>query len=226
MPHLTQLISRFHQARDDVRARTMKSYMKGQFAFLGIYAPHRRRLQQDVVNKKLQEGTIDWEWVDALFRLEEREFQYVAIDYLSHSIDFAPVDTITHLERYITWKPWWDTIDIIAPLIGILIQQYPTLEQKYITHYIEAHTIWLRRISLIYQLRYKENTNTTILTHAITTQFGSNEFFINKAIGWALREYSKYNSTWVQSFLAQYQAYMHSLSIREAQRYMKAKGVL
>lgn len=216
---LDRLISTFTASRNPSLALSMSRYMRGHFSFLGIQAPQRKLLQQEFIN--IKHNTIDWDYVDILYSRDEREFQYVAIDYLKKMFDKITEDDFHRLEQYIISKSWWDTVDTIAPLIGRLTQRYPATEGYIRTYYIPHNNIWIRRVSIIYQLQYKQKTNTDMLEYSIKKNIGSKEFFINKAIGWALREYSKYNAFWVESFLLQYKEYLHSLSIREARKHIK-----
>ena len=197
--------------------------MRWNFPFLGIQAPQRKGLQRDFLCIQRVQESLDWNSIDVLYTCNEREFQYIAIDYLKDSIKKVRQEEFSLLEKYIIWKSLWDSVDIIAPLIGQLVQRYPMLEEYIIEHYIPHNNLWMRRVSIIYQLRYKEETNTDILTQSIIANQASQEFFINKAIGWALREYSKHNPLWVHSFLTQYSTHLHPLSIREARKYIASR---
>ena len=217
---LNTLIDTLYASRNSEYAHSMTQYMRGNFPFLGIQAPQIKILQREFLRIQRVHKFLDWNSIDILYTCDEREFQYVAIDYLRDLIQKIRLEEFSLLEKYIVWKSWWDSVDILAPLIGRLVQWYPSLEEYIIQHYIPHTNLWIRRVSIIYQLQYKEQTNTEILTQSIIANQASQEFFINKAIGWALREYSKHNPIWVDSFLTQYSEKLHSLSIREARKYI------
>ena len=110
-----------------------------------------------------------------------------------------------------------DSLDQIA---GALVMKFPELKQTHIKKWMKSDNIWLVRVSINYQLEFKEKTEPQILAEAIFANLGSKEFFINKAIGWSLRQYSKYNKTWVQNFVDDHRAVLHPLSVREASKYL------
>jgi 3-methyladenine DNA glycosylase AlkD len=122
-------------------------------------------------------------------------------------------------EELLVNNSWWDTVDFIAAnIVGWMVSEYPELKRTAIPVWMRHENMWLRRTSLIYQLKYREETDTEILSEAIHTNLESREFFINKAIGWALRQYSKYNPDWVRSFIENTD--LQPLSHREASKYI------
>lgn len=104
----------------------------------------------------------------------------------------TPGDTDA-LEKLITTKSWWDAVDVIDAYVGDLCLRYPELKETVISKWMVSQNIWLKRVSIDFQLRFKDKTDTNILSRAILTNTGTREFFVNKAIGWSLREYSKIN---------------------------------
>ena len=96
--------------------------------------------------------------------------------------------------------------------------EYPEVKKDYLTKWIESNNIWLNRVSIIFQLKYKEKTDIQFLSKAILSNSETNDFFINKAIGWALREYSKTNKEWVKNFI--HKNTLHPLSVREGSKYL------
>ena len=140
------------------------------------------------------------------------------MDYYRAVIRFAGPDDLKLMQYLIIEKSWWDTVDFIASnLVGELVKQFPNLK-KHMEPWISDNDIWLRRTTLLFQLKYKDNTDVEFLEKAITSNLGSSEFFINKAIGWSLRQYSKHNPEWARTFLQRQE--LAPLSIREASKYL------
>jgi len=141
------------------------------------------------------------------------------LDYLRAMQKYQKFDDIPRLQRYIKTKQWWDTIDGLDRIvgnIGLADERVNDLMLSWST----ADDIWLRRIAIDHQIGRKEKTNTILLERILLNNLGSSEFFINKAIGWSLREYSKTNPEWVRTFIGKNRDRMSSLSIREASKYL------
>ncbi|WP_262890263.1 DNA alkylation repair protein [Maribacter aquimaris] len=129
------------------------------------------------------------------------------------------ISDISILEYMVTHKSWWDTVDYIAvKLIGPYFVLYPGQLDTYLEKWLASGNIWLQRCCLLYQLKRKDDIDTFRLGHIIQRLLGSKEFFINKAIGWVLREYSRTNPEWVKAFVANHE--LANLSRREALRLM------
>jgi 3-methyladenine DNA glycosylase AlkD len=125
-------------------------------------------------------------------------------------------------EYIITHKSWWDTVDFIASnLIGSYFKHFPHEKQTFIDKWLASENIWLQRTALLFQLKYKNQIDESLLKYIITNLLGSDEFFINKAIGWILREYSKTNPTWVTGFVTETD--LHPLNKREALKWLSSK---
>lgn len=197
----------------------MKSYMRDQFEFLGVPAARRREASLKQFETAYDENEIDWEFIDACWEQNFREFQYVAIDYLTIMSSFLQQEDIDFIEDLIITKSWWDTVDNLHVCIGNLVSEYPELQEK-ILAWSKSDNIWLRRSAILHQLGYKEKTNTKLLSEILENNFNSDEFFIKKAIGWALREYSKTNADWVTDFITENKQNLSSLSYREAAKYI------
>ena len=157
-------------------------------------------------------------FIHKCFDMPEREFQYLAIDYMEKVIDLFKADDIFRIEELLVKKSWWDSVDAINKILGHIAMKYPQLKEDTISRWIKSDNIWLVRISIIFQLKYKEKTDTEFLSKAIKYNSGTKEFFIDKAIGWALREYSKTNKEWVRDFIENNQ--LSKLSIREGSKYI------
>lgn len=208
----------FYQAANPQKAIAMEAYMRNQFKFLGITAPERKILTRDFL-KTINRATIDWEFVQQCWEKDEREFQYLAIAYLTKLKQRLTVEDIPRLRQLIVTKSWWDTIDSLDKLVGYVALHHPTVEAT-LLDWSTDDNIWLRRVAIDHQILRKEQTNPALLEKIICHNFGQKEFFINKAIGWSLRDYSKTNPEWVKAFIARHQDQMAPLSIREASKYI------
>ena len=210
----------FYAAGNEKNALPMAAYMKNQFKFLGIKTPERRMLTKSFLNERKKDAAIDWDFVWKCYELPEREFQYIAMAYLDTMQKKLTIDDIGQLEKLITTKSWWDTVDTIDAYIGELCLRYADLKKTLIPKWINSKNIWLKRVSINFQLRYKEKTDTELLSRAIMSNTGTKEFFVDKAIGWALREYSKTSPDWVRCFIEENRQMLSPLSIREASKYI------
>ena len=201
-------------------AIAMSSYMRNKFKFLGIKSPKRKEIFKEIFENFKNNKEIDKEFVLKFFNKDYREFQYIAIDYLIKMKKYFLKDDIFFIKDLIITKSWWDTVDLIASnLLGQICKKYPSLIDEQIVFWINDDNMWIRRSSIIFQLRYKENTNLEILQKSIESNIDDNEFFIQKAIGWALREYSKTDYKWVLNFINNHN--LSKLSKREAEKYIK-----
>lgn len=216
---MEELIRLLNANRNPQLAEGMAAYMKNQFAFLGIPKPERTKLQKNFIKQAKKQGRIEWQDVYALWDLPEREYQYVALDYLEELRKYLQPADIHHLQTLIVMKSWWDTVDKIATIpVGSLCLQHPELVKDCVMAWAESDNMWLARTAILFQLKYKEHTDTGVLAAVIEKNSSSKEFFINKAIGWILREYSKTDKEWVREFLNTHT--LAPLSVREASKYL------
>ena len=214
-----EIINAFSDHANQVQAKKMSAYMKDNFPFLGITKPQRAELEKEFIKRVKTQNKVDWDFVFTLWNLPEREYQYLAVDYLlalKNSLQIADMDKIKLL---ITKKSWWDSIDSLAGnIIGFLCAKHPELIQSHILSWSESDNVWLVRIAILFQLKYRANTYTELLALVIDKNSSNSEFFVVKAIGWALREYSKTNKEWVKLFLQSHK--LQPLSVREASKYL------
>lgn len=208
----------FRSNADKNRAIAMSAYMRGQFQFLGIATNPRRELSKPFFDK-VDKAKIDWDFVFLCWAQPEREFQYLALNYLELLRGLMAPSDMSNLRKITTDKSWWDTIDCIDGLVGNIAMRYPLVKKTILKWSVDGD-LWVRRIAIDHQLLYRDKTDTELLEKVIVNNFGSKEFFINKAIGWALREYSKTNPKWVAEFINKYKSGMSPLSIREASKYI------
>ena len=218
--NLKELLALFEANADAERAKRMGAYLKGQFAFFGLPAPKRRSLQKPFL-KKAQwfKGAELERIVGALWEVEHREVQYTALDLLIKCKKEANRERVSLYERLIVEKPWWDTVDLLAShLLGDLLWRFPDLAEEDPEVWINTQHIWLQRTALLYQLKYKERTDFKRLARYIKACADSEEFFIQKAIGWALREYGKHAPDTVKTFIESTE--LPKLSMREGSKYL------
>lgn len=211
--------ARLEALRSDDNAMKMAAYMRDKFMFYGVATPQRRIAYKDVLMAEKKRGSVNWNLLDACWQDEHREFQYFALDYLSAMQRWLTFDDIRRVERYVRSKQWWDTIDGLDTIIGKIGLADSRVSEMMLDWSLDDD-FWVRRVAIDHQLCRKDKTDAGLLARIIENNLGSREFFINKAIGWSLREYSKTNPEWVRGFIENHRAYMHPLSIREASKYL------
>jgi 3-methyladenine DNA glycosylase AlkD len=204
---------------DPERAGQMAAYMKDKFPFLGIQTPLRKKLSREFLKEVRKSPVTDWNLIDELWALPEREFQYLAEDYLTTRQKFLVPADLDGIKRLATTKSWWDTVDSLDRIAGQIALAYPESNATLLA-WSTDDSMWLRRLAIDHQLVRKEATNTQLLAEILQNNLGQTEFFINKAIGWALRDYSKTNPAWVRNFIEEHRNQMAPLSIREASKYL------
>jgi len=216
---LAELLVELEAAKDLEKSCPMEAYMRNQFPFLGIVAPERNALYKKYFPSAKKTKVIDWAFVETCWKKEPREYQYVAANYLKAMQSYLTESDLPKLERLVVTKSWWDTVDILDRVVGSLVYDKPELE-KIILQWSLSDNIWLRRVAIDHQLLRKEKTNIQLMEKILLNNLDQTEFFINKAIGWALRDYSKTNPDWVAAFIEKNKARMAVLSIKEASRYL------
>jgi len=193
-----------------------KAYMKNLFEFYGIKSPVRKEVQKPFLHKDALPSKGDLEKiVGVLWGKPQREFQYFSQELAFKYVRRIEKKDISLFEFMVVNKSWWDTVDYVSvKLMGEYFKKYPDQRDSLIEKWIASENIWLQRSALLFQLNYKENLDTEFLTYVVNSLLGSKEFFINKAIGWVLRQYSKTNPDWVIDFAGKTQ--LANLSNREA----------
>lgn len=216
---LFNIIKELEARADTARALDMSRYMKNQFSFFGIQAPVRDGICKPYFKEVKKEKKIDWDFVEYCWRHEKRECQYVAALYLKSMQKFLEITDFEKLKKLVIKKSWWDTVDTLDKVIGSLVYQNEMLKKEILKWSVDDN-IWLRRVAIDHQLLRKEKTDTDLLEKILVNNLNHTEFFVNKAIGWALRDYSKTNPRWVKYFIEKYKNNMVPLSIREASKYI------
>ena len=202
-PYTEEIIHAFKSVAKPGNASPMKAYMKNKFEYLGIKSPERRELAKSYLIKSTRPATEKlWGIINELWGQPEREFQYFAMELFSKYNNSLEKNWIYHFEFMITQKSWWDTVDFIAAtLVGNYFKKYPEMIIPITDKWMDSQNIWLQRSCLIFQLKYKTEVNTNLLASYIIPLSASKEFFIAKAIGWSLRQYSKFDPEWVMDFV-------------------------
>ncbi|MDO5510109.1 MAG: DNA alkylation repair protein [Weeksellaceae bacterium] len=219
---LRELQAVFETAQNAERAGKMSAYMKDNFGFYGIMSTERRLLQRPFLQKEfLPDFAVAKELARLCFAHEKREVQYFAMELLGKYKNAWVAEDFAFFEGLIQTKSWWDSIDFISPnLVGNFFLNHTDLREELLPQWIENEDFWLRRSAIIHQLRYKEKTETDWLEKSILPNMASKEFFIRKAIGWALREYAKSRPEWVLDFVERHEPQLSGLSKREALKHL------
>ncbi|MFM7301280.1 MAG: DNA alkylation repair protein, partial [Crocinitomicaceae bacterium] len=202
---IQELETALERNRNDIEAEGMSRYMKYRFAYYGIKKPKRyliqkewfSRIQKELSQKNKRELVLE------LWQKEQREFHYIAIDVISKGKDKEiSVEDSNFIEFLLTNHSWWDSVDTLASnFLGRYLRLFPNQRDSVINSWRKSDNMWLRRSCLIFQLRYKSTTNFTLLKSLIVDLKHEKEFFIQKAIGWSLREYAKTNPESVRAFV-------------------------
>ena len=216
---LSGLITELEENRNELLAESMSKYMQDKFRFLGVRGATRTEIYKKYFPEARKSKVIDWDFIENCWNKEEREFQYVVVYYLKAMQRFLKREDISRLKYLIVTKSWWDTVDLLAKVVGSLVIRIEGYDQIML-EWSEDSNIWLRRVAILYQLSLKDKVDKQILDKILVNNLDDNEFFINKAIGWALRDYSKFNPEWIREFIKKNKDNMANLSIREASKYI------
>lgn len=208
----------FKSHADSERAQAMERYMRDQFRFFGLPAPQRKELvgqfhsqwKQMAMSAAL--AAVQWLWVQ-----DERECQYAAMELIQRRHkEFIP-EHLVLIEEMIVGKSWWDTVDFIAANIaGPYFLRFPDQMEADTERWNRSGNLWLRRSSIIFQLKYRQKTREDLLFAYCANCAHERDFFIRKAIGWALRQYAKTEPEHVRHFLSTHQ--FSALSVKEAEK--------
>ncbi|HET9914219.1 MAG TPA: DNA alkylation repair protein [Anaerolineales bacterium] len=220
-PYVALLKPLFEQHADPVQAGPMKKYMRDQFEYLGIKSPQFKVLMKEFITSN---GIPPIKDLDVILRelwsLPQREFQYVATSLLSRSENDLPAKFIKTIEYLLVTKSWWDTVDTISGgTLGVHFRRFPEVREKYLAKWRASDNFWLRRATILFQLNYKKETDFDLLCEIIRENLNSKEFFINKAIGWSLRQYARIDPKAVKRFVNT--TPLHPLSRREAMKHLE-----
>lgn len=214
----------YEPLKNEANQKTMESYMKNNFPFLGIKKSETTPVMKALFKLGLPNTK---EAVKALvndcFAQPEREYHYIGMIILNKKEKLFGATDLDYLEQLITTHSWWDSVDTISPnIVGSIVLREREAGEAIMRMWNQADNFWLQRASLLHQLKYKGHMNEVILTEFILNTKDEQEFFIRKAIGWVLREYSKTNAIFVTDFVAMHQ--LSPLSEREALKWLARKN--
>jgi 3-methyladenine DNA glycosylase AlkD len=218
-PFSQALVTACELQKDAERAEKMAAYMKGKFAYFGIMAKPRNEILKAIIKEKTLPNDVI-AIAKELWRQPQRELHYCAIELMLKGKKQWTENTIAELEWFIITHSWWDSVDSIAvSLVGEYFKKWPDQKEAITQKWNASENLWLVRTSILFQLKYKRNTDLEMLARYCLAHAHQKEFFIKKAIGWVLREYAKTDKNWVLSFVESY--HFQSLSVKEALKHIK-----
>lgn len=213
-------------AAEPDRAPAMQAYMKSDMPFHGVRLPDVRRIcaplfhTHTLGSEECFDDTVACLFVDAT----RREERYAALQLARHR-RYRPYQTPERLPLYrrlIVVGAWWDTVDEIAGnLVGPILATYPAQVRPVVLAWATADDMWLRRTAILAQLNAKDRTDLELLTAAVDANADDTDFFIRKAIGWALRQYARTDPAWVRAFVDARGYRLSGLSKREARKHLR-----
>lgn len=217
---LENLVLAFQKNANPYQAQRMKAYMRNLFEFYGLQKDKRSELASPFLKELIESSEENRdEIVKFLWNQPQRECQYVAMEYISKVHKKWTPATLSLFEYMIEEKSWWDTVDFVASsLVGKLLQLYPQLIIPSIEKWDNENLFWFHRTTLIFQLKYGAKTDQHLLFVQCEKYLHSKDFFMQKAVGWALRQYSKSNADAVRKFVDAHQ--LSTVSLREAKKYL------
>jgi len=219
-PYIKPIHKLFEESADDKIAAAAKAYLRDQFDCFGIRAPLRRAICKEYVKGELPSYRDLSKITKEMWQLPQREFQYFAVELMAARKKEWESKIISQFEYFITHKSWWDSVDHIASeLTGPYFLYFPNQIEKITGKWNHSDNLWLQRSSIMFQKAYRKATDKDLLSKYILNLAGSKEFFIQKAIGWSLREYSKTDPVWVKNFVKKHD--LSAFSKKEALKRIK-----
>lgn len=223
--YVANIDSTLRQYSDEQIASDMRAYLLEQFEFLGIRAPVRRQAIKTISNKRWTSPQSVIDVTLLLWEKPEREFRYTAIDILKRHATLFDVSHLPELLHLLQRDSWWETVDGLTSVIGLIMRQQVQAGisdvQCLSDDWIEHSDFWVRRCAMLHQLSWRLNTDTDRLFFYSEQLATEKEFFIRKAIGWALRDYARWDPVGVQTFIEQKQELFSGLTVREAMKHLK-----
>ncbi len=223
---LTHIQAALRPLSNPQEAEPMRAYMLDQFAFLGIRATPRRQALRGLLGKSALRAWRQSELLalaQALWRLPEREYRYVAVDVLAQHHQRLDVSALPQLLKWVQTEPWWDTVDGLASVVGDIVKQTLAADpsaQKHMDACLTHPHLWVRRVAMLHQLGWKAQTDSARLFRYALTLAPEKDFFIRKAIGWALRDQARTQPDAVRAFLVEQAEQFSGLTRREAGKHL------
>ncbi|MFT7474330.1 MAG: 3-methyladenine DNA glycosylase AlkD [Verrucomicrobiales bacterium] len=209
------------EVADPAKAKQMADYMKDHFPFLGVTAGDRRTVAKPITNaaKKMAPDEL-LELVTSMWAEPEREFHYAGMDALRAGAKHLRLEDLSVVRGFIEATPWWDTVDGLAVhSVGVMVANHQGLVHE-MDDWIESNDIWIARTAIIHQLMFKERTDANRLFTYCEMSMEHTDFFIRKAIGWALRQYARTDAEAVVAFVKHHEGTLSGLSKREALKHL------
>ncbi|WP_298400298.1 DNA alkylation repair protein [Janthinobacterium sp.] len=210
---------------DPTRAAPMQAYMRDQFVFLGVAAPQRRLAARDLLAGLKGVGAdVLLEHAQLLWQQPQREYQHVALDMLALHRRQLGVEQLPALLGLARQRAWWDSVDGMAGIVGEVLrteQQRGGDGHAHMDGALRHADFWLRRIAMLHQLGWRADTDAGWLFGAALALAPEDEFFIRKAIGWALRDYARHAPAEVLAFATEHRQQLSPLSYREALKHQR-----
>jgi hypothetical protein len=220
---LAQIEGALRPLADAQQAQPMRAYMLDQFVFLGVHAPPRRQALRTLPGLKDWTAPALLALAEVLWVLPEREFQYAAVDLLAKYHRQLDLQSLPPLIALVQRKSWWDSVDALAGVVGdiLLLARKQGHDGQHTMDSCLGHSnLWVRRVAMLHQLGWKEQTDENrLLTYALRLA-SEPDFFIRKAIGWALRDYARTRPEAIRAFLAQHGQVFSGLTRREAGKHL------
>ncbi len=209
-------------AADPGKAPAMAAYLKTDMAFYGVSAPARRQISRTLAGAHAPATNEEYRMqVAGLWERPHREERYLAVDWARRHRRFVSMDNIDLYERMVVEGAWWDLVDdVAANIIGEVVRDDMEAMGPILERWLTGDDLWLRRTVILCQLKSKERTDTRLLFDACVRTAHETEFFIRKAIGWALRQHSKTDPDAVRDFVERHRSDLSGLSLREATKYL------
>ena len=226
-----QKVAEFHRAvrsvleplADAERAAGARAYMRDKFDYLGISTPARRRAVAPLFKTFKPGGAAELrKAADGLWKMREREYQYVAADLLARHHAVLSLEDLPWLLDLAQEKSWWDTVDCIVKVVGKIVRRSGVKGQRAMDAAVKRENFWVRRIAMLHQLGWRDETDTERLFSYAELLAAEKEFFIRKAIGWALRDYAWHDWRAVEKFLKSAHGRLSGLTVREASKNFEA----
>ena len=222
-----QNVAEFHRAvraaleplKDAERAEGMRAYMRGRFEYLGIQTPVRRAAIAPLIKAfKPADAAELCKAADGLWRMREREYQYVAVDLLARYHAVLSLNDLPWLLDLVQEKSWWDSVDALLKAVGPIVRRSGLKGKRAMDTAVRSKNFWVRRIAMLHQLGLRDEVDTIRLFRYAELLAAEKEFFIRKEIGWALRDYAWHDWRAVDKFLMTTQIELSGLTIREARK--------
>lgn len=216
----------FEELADPARAQGQQRYLKTTEPMYGLVTADLRRLVNvhslDVLGQSPSEAEILAEvsalWTEAESRDERRAAIFV-LTLPRYRRALSP-NAMGLVKQIVREGAWWDLVDAVVKVQEHMFGAYPAKSTALMREWARDNNMWVRRYAIISQLHRKAAVDTELLAECIEANFADREFFIAKAIGWALRDYAHHNPEWVREYVAEHAEELQPLSKREAMKHL------